>query len=320
MNQPHQTGPLFTSLSHLETKRVGYSHVSGMRSNPSVRASSQSRVQAIVCLCLSALACAASLSWMLATLSGAEVSFATQTSLVVPHNINPRFLAAGIGVLVGVGFGIMGIFYWPSAHAKPVRKQDSSHSTYDSVTGLPSRRLYLVLLSQALARAEMTGRAVAVLVATLDQFRPLPTSATVPNMTLVVRVQAARIKSALQSHDAVARLGERTFAAIVDNLESPDRAIPIAEKIQNTMSLPLSVEGQELLLSCRIGCAVAPQDGTDAESLLDAASRILSNSQTDDGSIVFLSDPTTRSSARQNASSSAIPSTDSPSSSLTVNR
>ncbi len=210
--------------------------------------------------------------------------------------------------------------YWPSAHPKRVRRQDASLATYDSLTGLPSRRLFLVLLSQALSRAESTGRAVAVLVAALEQFRPLPTSTAVPNMALVVRVQAARIKSALQSHDAVARLDERTFAVIVDNLESPDRAIPLAQKIQTTMSLPLLVEGQELLLSCRIGGAVAPLDGTDAETLLDAASQILSSRQRHDASIVFLSDPTTGPPLPRTPSGSVTPASEHHRASLTANR
>jgi GGDEF domain-containing protein len=138
-------------------------------------------------------------------------------------------------------------------------------------------------------------------------------------MTLVARVQAARIKSALQSHDAVSRLDDRIFAVLIDNLDSADKTISIAEKIQSTMSLPLLVEGQELLLSCRIACAVAPQDGTDAQLLLDAALQILSSSQNDDGSIFFLSDPTAGASAALTFSRSATPSSDHASSSLTAN-
>lgn len=320
MNQSIQTGRPLASSSHLEVTPASYSLASGMRSNPLRRVSSRSRVRAAVCLGLSALVCAASLSWTLTTLSGGDMPFDTHPSPGAPHEITPRFLAGGIGVLVGMGLGLLGLFSWPGAPARPVRKQDLSLSTYDSVTGLPTRRLFLVLLSQALARAETTGRAVVVLVATLEQFRPLPTSTAVPNLTLVVRVQAARIKSVLQSHDVVARLGERTFAMIVDNLDSPDKAIPIAEKMQSTMSLPLLVEGQEVLLSCRLGCAVAPQDGTDAASLLDAASQVISRSQRDDAAILFLSDPATRQSASWKSSGSISPSSDPVRFSLTVNR
>jgi GGDEF domain-containing protein len=117
-----------------------------------------------------------------------------------------------------------------------------------------------------------------------------------------VRVQAARIKSALRPHDVVARLNEYTFAVIADNLESPDETRLVAEKIQHALALPLLIEGQELLISCRIGGIVGPQKGADAESLLDAASRSLSESQTADESIAFVSDSATTTSSSLSSS------------------
>jgi GGDEF domain-containing protein len=111
-------------------------------------------------------------------------------------------------------------------------------------------------------------------------------------MNLVVRVQAARIKSALRPYDVVARLDEYTFAVIADNLESPDEARLMAEKIQSTIALPLLVEGQELLLSCRIGGIVGPQHGAKAESLLDAATEVLENGRpNDEGSPLIMAVP-----------------------------
>jgi diguanylate cyclase (GGDEF)-like protein len=320
MNQPHQTGLLLSSPARPAARTASYSLGSGIGAKPLRRRPVRSLTRAVICLCLSAMVCAASLSWMLTAPSSQGIPPVAHPSLNASHEITSRLLVGGIGICLSVGFGIIGLLYWPGDRNTPVRKQDVSLSTYDSITGLPGRRLYLVLLSQALTRAATTRRAVAVLVATLEEFRPLPTSATVPNVTLVVRVQAARIKSALQPHDAVARLSTHTFAVMVDNLESADKAIPIAEKIQSAMSLPLLVEGQELLLSCRIGVATSPQDGTNAELLLDAASQILSNSQTANGSIVFLSDPTTQSSALPSTASSIAPSTDDHRPTISVNR
>jgi diguanylate cyclase (GGDEF)-like protein len=196
-----------------------------------------------------------------------------------------------LGLCIAAGFGVAGFLCWPSRHDLARSRQDGAPSAYDDVTGLPTRRLFLALLKQALSRAEATNRNVAVLVCVLEQFRPLSTSSGPPNMTLVVRVQAARIKSALQPHDVVARLSEYTFAVIADNLQSPDEARVIADKIQHAIALPLLIEGQELLISCRIGGIVGPQHGVGAESFLDAASRALSNSQTADESIIFVSDP-----------------------------
>lgn len=211
----------------------------------------------------------------------------------VAEIVSVRLVIGWIGFFFAAGFGVVGLLYWPASQDFEQRKQGGAVSAYDNITGLPTRRLYLVLLGHALSRAEATTRNVAVFVCALEQFRPLSTSSAPPNMTLVVRVQAARIKSALRPHDVVARLGEYTFAVIADNLESPAEARLIAEKIQHVIALPLIIEGQELLMSCRIRGIVGPQKGVDAESFLDAASLALSDSQTADTSITFVSDPTT---------------------------
>ncbi|HWV47643.1 MAG TPA: GGDEF domain-containing protein [Nitrospira sp.] len=214
-----------------------------------------------------------------------------------------RVVIGWMGLFIAAGFGVAGLLCWPYGQDLVRRKQDGAPSAYDGVTGLPTRRLFLVLLKQALSRAETTKRHVAVLVCALEQFRPLSAALAAPNMTLVVRVQAARIKSALRPHDVVARLDEYTFAVIADNLESPDEARLIAGKIQKAIALPLLVEGQELLTSCRTGGIVGPQSGTDAESFLDAASRALSESQTADESIAFVSDPATTTSSSSSLTS-----------------
>jgi GGDEF domain-containing protein len=230
------------------------------------------------------MVCGGSLAWMPQTPVG-SASVAEVTSV--------RLVVGWIGLFFAAGFGVAGLLCWPSSQNFERRKQGSSVSAYDSITGLPTRRLYLALLGHALSRAEATTRNVAVLVCALEPFRPLSMSSAPSNMTLVVRVQAARIKSALQPHDVVARLNEYTFAVIADNLKSPDEARLVAEKIQHAIALPLVIEGQELLISCRIGGIVGPQCGTKAEALLDAASLTLSDSQTADASITFVSDPTT---------------------------
>ena len=230
--------------------------------------------------------CGASLAWLQRTPVG-SASMVEMTSV--------RFVVGWIGLFFAAGFGVAGLLSWLYSQDLGRRKQGSSISAYDSVTGLPTRRLYLVLLEQALNRAKVTMRNVAILVCTLEQFRPLSTSSAVPNMTLVVRVQAARIRSTLRPHDVVARLDEYTFAVIADNLESPDEARSIAEKIQKAIALPLLIEGQELLTSCRIGGIVGPQKGAGAEALLDAASLALSGRHTTDNSIAFVSGAATSS-------------------------
>jgi GGDEF domain-containing protein len=216
---------------------------------------------------------------------------------IVPENFIIRQIIGGIGIFIAAGFGVMGYLYWPHRQDRARPKQDGAPSAYDGVTGLPTRRLFLVLLNQALSRAEATKRNVAVFVCTLEQLHRPPTALALSNRTFVVRVQAARIKSALQPHDVVARLDEHTFAVIADNLESPDHADGIARNIHSTMSLPLLIEGQELLLLCRISGIVAPKDGAAAERLLAAAIETLSNNQPTSDSMAVAWSPATSTSS-----------------------
>lgn len=231
--------------------------------------------------------------------------------------LSVRLVVGWMGLFIAAGLGVAGLLCWPHDQHLARRTQGSSISAYDGVTGLPTRRLYLVLLGQALGRAEATMRNVAVLVCSLEQFRPLSTSSAAPNMTLVVRVQAARIKSALRPHDVVARLDEYTFAAIADNLQSPDEARLIAEKIQNVIALPLLIEGQELLISCRIGGIVGPQPGATAESLLDAAVEVLEKGGPSHGGSTLIVDVPRSWSTRHEANSLSTAS-GRPASSLTI--
>ena len=149
-------------------------------------------------------------------------------------------------------------------------------AAYDQVTGLPTLRLLTVLLNQAVAHASQIGRRVGVLVVELDQFRPNPIAGMAPSATLVARVQAARIKSALRSHDTIASLGDRRFAVLIDTVFSGEQIMACASHIQGTLSLPFMVAGQEVVLSCRIGSALLGAEPISGEALLDQAIQSLS--------------------------------------------
>lgn len=247
------------------------------------RTGTKSRMVAFACVGLSTLACAASLAWILMTPSDQGLT---------PQAFHARLLWGGLGALFSLASGVAGMVFWPQRRRLAGRPPDSTLSMYDSMTGLPTERLFLVLLTQAVARVQHGQRMVAVLVIALEHCRPGGQGSGLQNLTLVVRVQAARIKGAVQSHDTVARLGEHRFAVILDSLDGAARALTIAQDILRTMSLPLVIEGHELLLSCRIGVSVAPVDGTDSAALLAGATQALADGQRHDAPINFLSNVT----------------------------
>lgn len=154
---------------------------------------------------------------------------------------------------------------------RPKERPTELSSTYDYVTGLPTKRLFGTLLEQAIGRAAKTGRSIALLVVELEHFRMLAESQGQANSNVLVRVQAARVKGVLRSTETVARLTQDQFVMIVDNPTSQGELTAIVEKLQTTVGLPLTLDGHELFLSCRIGVALYPHDLTKPEGLIELA-------------------------------------------------
>lgn len=159
-------------------------------------------------------------------------------------------------------------------------------ATYDAVTGLPMRRLFMLLANQAISRARKSGRQVAALMVELDHFTLADEFRGPVNNNLVYRVQAARVKSALGTTDTVARLGERSFVALLDNIDDKSTVLSVANKIQTTVALPFILEGHEVFLTSRIGIALLPPDAMDADPLLDLAAQAVAQARTE-GYVMF---------------------------------
>lgn len=155
----------------------------------------------------------------------------------------------------------------------------SGMHTFDSVTGLPTYRLFTSLLKQALARASKHGRPVAVLMIELDHFILKTDEQPETNLSLMYRVHAARVKSALRTTDTVARLAERRFAVLLDQVTGPDEVLSIARKIQLTVSLPVTLDGYELFFTSRIGIVLSGREFVDSDRLLDAATQAVSTAR-----------------------------------------
>ena len=151
--------------------------------------------------------------------------------------------------------------------------------TYDAVTGLPMRRLFLSLVNQALMRVHKEGRQLAILVIDLTHFTPETDAYAQLNRNLMYRVQAARVKSALRTTDVVARLTEQRFAVLLERVTTQEDVLTIARNMQRTIAHPVTLDHHELLLSSRIGISLSGKDGLDAQGLIAAAVQALDGMQ-----------------------------------------
>jgi diguanylate cyclase (GGDEF)-like protein len=130
---------------------------------------------------------------------------------------------------------------------------------HDHLTGLPNRSVFDDRLAHALQRR---NGSVAVLFIDIDGFKRLNDSFGHRAGDDVLREAAARIQSAVRPHDTVARLGGDEFTVLCEDVREERGAFAIAERIEEAMTRPLSIDGHEIVLRASIGVTVAEGEVT----------------------------------------------------------
>ncbi|WP_417585952.1 diguanylate cyclase domain-containing protein [Nitrincola sp.] len=144
-------------------------------------------------------------------------------------------------------------------------------ATHDGLTGLPNRTLFYDRLNQALTAAERYGTAFALMYIDLDAFKPVnDTLGHAAGDQVLVEV-ARRIQSAVRQSDTVARLSGDEFAVIAGYCDDAEKAVGIAEKIQQTLQLPISLPQGTVHISASIGISRCPDDAYEAHYLVKTA-------------------------------------------------
>ena len=141
---------------------------------------------------------------------------------------------------------------------------------YDQLTGLPNRVLLQRRLGQALADANKAGRPLALLILALDKFREMTNTLGPHNGDLIVRDLAGRLGDALGDADRVARLRGAEFGLLLPDADS-SFARQVGERVLGALDRPFMVQRLPIEVSGSIGIAVAPEHGTEAETLLRRA-------------------------------------------------
>jgi len=140
-------------------------------------------------------------------------------------------------------------------HAEAGLRQIAFH---DSLTGLPNRRRFLELLTQALARTKVDQHGgFALLFLDFDRFKVINDSMghAVGDEFLVA--VARRIQQQLRPHDVVARLGGDEFAILAGEVESGRSVVVLAERILEALRSPVAVGGIEIVTSTSIGITLS---------------------------------------------------------------
>ena len=155
---------------------------------------------------------------------------------------------------------------------------------YDTLTGLPNRRMLNEYLAGVLTSSVTHTRSLGLLVLNLDRFKRINDTLGYGGGDDLLRAVAARLKRSLEAADLrgrverdlpLARLGGDEFAVVLSELEDSQEAARVARELIEALKEPFTVEGTELVIGASVGIALSPDDGDDAETILLNASEAM---------------------------------------------
>ena len=147
---------------------------------------------------------------------------------------------------------------------------------YDTLTGLPNRRLLWERLRQALIASIRSGSKHALLFVDLDGFKSLNDSLGHHIGDLMLQETAHRIASCVREVDTVARLGGDEFVVILEDLSKvPEIAAAQAKnvggKILSTIDQPYVLDGRECHTTSSMGITVFGNQSESTNEVLQQA-------------------------------------------------
>jgi diguanylate cyclase (GGDEF)-like protein len=172
------------------------------------------------------------------------------------------------------------------------REQEIRHLAYwDTLTNLPNRAQFLLLLNDSISEARAQNGSVFVLMMDLDRFKHVNDVMGHSFGDALLKQVAGRLQLLLANrHDLsaqVARLGGDEFAVLLPR-SGLEQARIIASEILAALESPLSLDDQMVDLGAGLGIAGYPTHAEDGEALLSMAEvAMYTAKQRNDGAVVY---------------------------------
>ncbi len=150
---------------------------------------------------------------------------------------------------------------------------------HDPLTRLPNHRLFARRLERAVRRGMESNYRYAVLFVDLDRFKAVNDQFGHLIGDRLLISAAHRLVEAVRPQDMVARRSGDEFTILLDDLDQPEHATQVAERIVEHFNLPFLVEGPdhlvEAVLGTSIGIALPGGTTTTSEDLMVLADKAM---------------------------------------------
>ncbi len=153
---------------------------------------------------------------------------------------------------------------------------------YDQLTEIPNRHLLMERVSQAIKHAKRDETKFTLLFIDLDKFKVINDTKGHSFGDMILKEAASRFARMVRKSDTLARIGGDEFVLLLENMGNKKSISNMAKALNKKVSQPFVVDGESFNLSCSIGVAIYPDNGTTASELLSAADQAMYQAK-DDG-------------------------------------
>lgn len=161
---------------------------------------------------------------------------------------------------------------------------------HDPLTGLPNRRYFSEKLQETLNHCA-TNRRAAVFMLDLEYFKSLNDVYGHAAGDKALIEFAERISAAAPSGAVISRVGGDEFAIIQPMIDSPKEVTAFARRIVATATEPFMIGEARLPLGVGVGIAIAPDDGTEPDSIMRRADLALYRAKAEGDSLIRFFEP-----------------------------
>ena len=158
--------------------------------------------------------------------------------------------------------------------ASNVLRQSNYDAHHDTLTGLPNRTMFQIVVTQQLALCERSNSELAMLYIDLDGFKAVNDAHGHAAGDQLLRAVAKRIGASMRSSDIAARFGgdEFALALIHSGLEN---AAQFSARLIDILSMPYKIGAVDVTISASIGVAAYPLSALKFDALTDQADQAM---------------------------------------------
>ena len=177
-----------------------------------------------------------------------------------------------------------------SAHAiEESKKELMRMAYYDDMTGRPNRKSFLLHLNHHIIETISLGKAKAVFIIDLDNFRDVNDTFGYGFGDLVIKDVGERIEDRFGVRDRLYRLYGNQFAIIWDEIRDRGHALDLAQGILDDLTSLVEIDESNLYMGVSMGVVLLPDDGDEVSEVFRRCETALAEAKKDKNTYYFYS-------------------------------